>query len=95
MNEAITNIDESFSIVAELLKREDYKIIQYFPHSPARYIGHELLLIRSFLLKDNASIFRTSGLDSFYKIFMKYIYPKSYCLYRLFFRCEEFPLQFS
>ncbi len=92
MNKTFTNIDESFSIVVELLIREGYKRIQYLPHSPARYIGHEFLIIRSFLLKNNVTIFRSSGLDTVYKKVMKYVYPKTYNLYRLFFRCEEFPL---
>jgi SAM-dependent methyltransferase len=91
MNTMITNINESFSIVAGFLRREDYKRIQYFPKSRARYFAHEILLIRSFLLRDNVTLFRTSGLHTAYEQLMCNFYPKLYNLYRLFFRCEEFP----
>ncbi len=88
----ITNIRESFSTVAECLMRADYNRIQYFPKSRARYLAHELSLMRSLLLKDSVSLFRTSGLHTVYEQIMRNIYPKLYILYRLFFRCEEFPL---
>jgi len=88
----VKNITESFSTVAECLLRADYKRIQYFPKRRARFLAHELLLIRSLLLKDSVSLFRTSGLHTVYEQIMRNIYPKLYILYRLFFRCEEFPL---
>ncbi len=88
----LTDIDKSFSIVAERLGREDYKKIQYLPKGRARYFGHEFSLIRSFLLRDNVTIFRTSGLHKFYEQFMHIIHPKLYDLYKLFFQCAEFPL---
>ncbi len=88
----ITSTREPFSTVAESLIRADYKRIQCFPKSRARYLAHELLLMRSLLLKDGVSLFRTSGLYTVYEHIMRNIYPNLYILYRLFFRCEEFPL---
>lgn len=88
----LDNATEAFSIVKECLLRSGYKRIQYFPKAQARYFGRELFLIRSFLLKDTVSLFRTSGAHSIYDRIMRYIYPELYVLYRLFFRCEEFPL---
>jgi SAM-dependent methyltransferase len=88
----ITNANESFSIVTDCLIRADYKRIQYFPKSRARYLGHEFLLIRSFLLRDNVTLFRQSGLHTVYEQLMRNIYPRLYNLYRVFFQCEEVPL---
>jgi len=86
----ITESIESFSIVAECLKRSDYKNIQYFPkHRIRHHPGREFLLIRSFLLKDRITLFRGSALHSVYEQLMRSIYPKLFNLYRLFFRCEE------
>ncbi len=85
-------IHKALSIVIRCLKREGYGRIQYFPKGRGGYLAHEFLVLRSFLLKDNVSLFRTSGLHAVYERLMRGVYPKLYDLYGLFFRCEESPL---
>jgi SAM-dependent methyltransferase len=87
-----TNVNEAFSIVAERLISSGYKRIQYFPTNRARYFGHELLLLRSFLLKDNVTLFRASALLGVYEKLMRKIDQKLYMLYNFFFQCKELPL---
>jgi HemK-related putative methylase len=86
------DIHKALSIVTRCLKREGYGRIQYYPKGRGGYLAHEFLVLRSFLLKDNVSLLRTSGLHAVYDRLMRGIYPKLHDLYRLFFRCEESPL---
>ena len=86
------DIDKALSIVTRCLKREGYGRIQYFPKGRGGYLAHEFLVLRSFLLRDNVNVFRTSGLHAVYERWMRGVYPKIHDLYQLFFRCEESPL---
>ena len=92
MTAMTSDIDKALSIVTRCLKREGYGRIQYFPKGRGGYLAHEFLVLRSFLLKDNVTLLRTSGLHAVYESLMRRFYPRLHDLYRLFFRCEESPL---
>lgn len=81
------------SIIKRCLEREGYRRIQHYPKGPGGYLAHEFLQLRSFVLKDQASLFRTSGLHAAYDRWMRAVHPRLHELYRIFFLCQEVPLR--
>ncbi len=86
------NIDSSIRIVANLLKRLDYKQIQYIPTQRIRNRpGREFLIFKSFFFKNNFILFKGSVFQPIYEKLLHKKSPQIYTLYKFFFVGKEMP----
>jgi HemK-related putative methylase len=78
----------SIPIIKECFRRLRYENVQFLPSRRSKFIGNELFVLRSAILRDEASVFNSSAFHFLYRHIFRIPNPKLYALYRAAFLCE-------